>query len=279
MKLRYSLDDGEAYEFAPGLVMLPELTWDCWMAESWFSVDAKEPVAYTLVEVVEALDMKPSDMNGLADPYVKGQLGAYRFRTKTQKKTLSPKWQEEFKIPITAWESPNLLIMQVRDKDHFVDDILGSMILEMERNTTYGCRLQNIKQDRLHITIEITEVDPKFSEPPCDSDTSTNELQETSFIPDPAQKVARAGPVADELEPIDVEGQRVTGIWVHHPVEPPKRQAVGPESPSKKKVKDVAKSILKHAGNSARSMKHALSGKGSKMRRDAEFLGMGWGYL
>nr|GEX70606.1 C2 domain-containing protein At1g53590-like [Tanacetum cinerariifolium] len=302
-------------------------------SESWFSVDAKEPVAYTLVEVVEALDMKPSDMNGLADPYVKGQLGAYRFRTKTQKKTLSPKWQEEFKIPITAWESPNLLIMQVRDKDHFVDDILG--------------------------------------EPPCDNDTSTNELQETSFIPDPAQKVASAGPVADELEPIDVEGQRVTGIWVHHPGteipeiwEPRKKNRVpkgsesvessirsgsylddpifsddsvdgnkmsaknrvkrglskiglvlnrtlktddnkarsfkkmdtdnnwesqspsprqnvravnengvtvnlvmdpqnvedgGPESPSKKKVKDVAKSILKHAGNSARSMKHALS--------------------
>ncbi|PWA71550.1 calcium-dependent lipid-binding (CaLB domain) family protein [Artemisia annua] len=356
-------------------------------SESWFSVDAKEPVAYTLVEIVEASDMKSSDMNGLADPYVKGQLGAYRFRTKTQKKTLSPKWQEEFKIPITAWESPNLLIMQVRDKDHFVDDVLGDCSIKINdlrdgKKHDIWLPLQNIKTGRLHITIEVTEVDPKFTEPPCDNDTSNNELQETPFIPDPTQKIANTGPVADELEPIDVEGQRVTGIWVHHPGteipqiwEPRKKDRVpkgsesvessiksgsylddtsfsdenmdgnkmsaknrvkrglskigsvlnrtlktddnkarsfkkmdtdnnwesqspsprqnvravndngvtvnlvmdpqnvedsGPESPSKKKVKDVAKSFLKHAGNSARSMKHVLSGKGSKMRRDAD---------
>lgn len=64
---------------------------------------------------------------GLADPYVKGQLGPYRFRTKTQKKTLSPKWLEEFKIPISTWESPNVLTIEVCDKDHFVDDTLGSV--------------------------------------------------------------------------------------------------------------------------------------------------------
>lgn len=62
---------------------------------------------------------------GLADPYVKGQIGSYRFRTKIQKKTLTPKWQEEFKIPIVTWESPNMLVLELRDKDHFVDDILG----------------------------------------------------------------------------------------------------------------------------------------------------------
>lgn len=65
------------------------------------------------------------DISGLADPYIKGQLGPYRFRTKTQKKTLAPKWHEEFKIPIITWESPNILSIGVRDKDHFVDDTLG----------------------------------------------------------------------------------------------------------------------------------------------------------
>lgn len=63
--------------------------------------------------------------SGLADPYVKGQLGPYRFRTKTQRKTLSPKWHEEFNIPISTWDSPNVLVIEVRDKDHFVDDTLG----------------------------------------------------------------------------------------------------------------------------------------------------------
>lgn len=42
------------------------------------------------------------------------------------------------------------------------------------------------------------------------------------------------------------------------------------DSPDKRKVKDVAKSILKHAGNSARSMKYVLTQKGSKIRCDAD---------
>lgn len=34
------------------------------MAENWFTVDEKEPVAYVRVEVIEASGMKPSDLNG-----------------------------------------------------------------------------------------------------------------------------------------------------------------------------------------------------------------------
>ena len=64
-------------------------------------------------------------VSGLADPYVKGHLGGYRFRTEIQKKTLTPKWLEEFKIPIITWESINVLVLEVRDKDRFYDDILG----------------------------------------------------------------------------------------------------------------------------------------------------------
>ncbi|KAJ0798054.1 putative C2 domain-containing protein [Helianthus annuus] len=93
------------WKFTPGVIS-KDLE-DKLRQEFWFSVNAKEPLAYALAEIVAASDMKCSDMNGLADPYVKGQLGAYRFRTKTQRKTLSPKWQEEFKIPITTWEIGN----------------------------------------------------------------------------------------------------------------------------------------------------------------------------
>lgn len=66
--------------------------------------------------------------SGLADPYVKGRVGPYRFRTKTQKKTLSPKWQEEFKIPICTWDSKNMLVIEVRDKDHLYDDMMGFVL-------------------------------------------------------------------------------------------------------------------------------------------------------
>lgn len=64
----------------------------------------------------------------MADPYVKGRLGSYRFRSKTKKKTLAPKWQEEFKIPIVTWESQNMLTLEVRDKDHVFDDMMGCVL-------------------------------------------------------------------------------------------------------------------------------------------------------
>ncbi|KAJ9551525.1 hypothetical protein OSB04_015570 [Centaurea solstitialis] len=38
----------------------------------------------------------------------------------------------------------------------------------------------------------------------------------------------------------------------------------------KRKMKEVAKSILKHAGNSARSVKHVITRKGSRIRCDAD---------
>lgn len=34
------------------------------MSENWFSINEKEPLAYARVEVIEASDMKPSDLNG-----------------------------------------------------------------------------------------------------------------------------------------------------------------------------------------------------------------------
>ena len=64
-------------------------------------------------------------VSGLADPYLRGKLGAYRFKTDIKRKTLSPTWQEEFKIPIFTWDSPSILNVEVKDKDHFVDDTLG----------------------------------------------------------------------------------------------------------------------------------------------------------
>ncbi|KAK1416686.1 hypothetical protein QVD17_25801 [Tagetes erecta] len=191
--------------------------------ETWFSVDAKEPVGYTLVEVVEGSDMKPSDMNGLADPYVKGQFGAYQFRTKIQKKTLSPKWFEEFKIPIASWESPNLLEIGVRDKDHIFDDTLGDCCVKINdfrdgQRHDMWLPLKNIKTGRLHLAVKVIEAEEKVLEQqPCDDNVPKSEIQieDGSFkLPEKPKNMA-----ADHLEPIDVEGQRETGIWVHHPGE------------------------------------------------------------
>lgn len=197
-------------------------------SEDWFSVDEKEPVAYAKVEVIEASDMKPSDLNGLADPYVKGQLGPYRFRTKTQRKTLSPKWHEEFKIPICTWELPNVLAIDVRDKDPLFDDALGVCTVDINELKDLGRHdmwlpLQNIKMGRLHLAITVLEQNAQGGDCSPDGDTLTKEQIQDSFASDTANRASFSSEsteksrVPDNFEPINVEGQEETGIWVHHP--------------------------------------------------------------
>ncbi|KAK6229183.1 hypothetical protein SCA6_018134 [Theobroma cacao] len=197
--------------------------------ENWFSVDEKQPLAYAKVEVIEASDMKPSDLNGLADPYVKGQLGPYRFRTKTHKKTLSPKWHEEFKIPVGTWETPNVLMIEVRDKDHFVDDTLGKCTVDISdyrggQRHDMWLPLQNIKMGRLHLAITVLEDNSKGRDDAVDGESLNKEDIQNSFATNTADKgpfspaSSKKSPnLSDHFEPINIEGQEETGIWVHHP--------------------------------------------------------------
>ncbi|CAA2973910.1 C2 domain-containing At1g53590-like [Olea europaea subsp. europaea] len=195
---------------------------------NWFSIDAKDPIAYAIVEILEGANMKPSDLNGLADPYVKGQLGPYRFRTKTQKKNLSPKWYEEFKIPICTWELPNVLIIEVRDKDRLFDDLLGNCSVNINdlkdgQRRDVWLSLENIKMGRLHLAVTVSEGDTKCAENACNAESIEKVLKEKSVTDDASQrgssyKLSEKSPkIADKFEPIDIEGQRKTGIWVHQP--------------------------------------------------------------
>ncbi|KAL2483486.1 C2 domain-containing protein [Forsythia ovata] len=196
--------------------------------ENWFSIDAKEPIAYAIVEVLEAADMKPSDLNGLADPYVKGQLGPYRFRTKIQKKNLSPKWYEPFKIPICSWESPNVLNIEVRDKDRLFDDLLGNCSVNINdfkggQRRDMWLSLENIKMGRLHLAVTVSKGNTKGAENTRDAEGFDNEQKRNSVAADAAQRgpsfksSEKSLKVADKFEPIDIEGQRETGIWIHQP--------------------------------------------------------------
>ncbi|GMH05557.1 hypothetical protein Nepgr_007397 [Nepenthes gracilis] len=198
--------------------------------ETCFSVDAKELAAYAKVEVIEGSDMKPSDPNGLADPYVKGQLGPYKFRTKIQRKTLTPNWLEEFRIPILSWESVNVLAIKVRDKDPFADDNLGVCSININdlrdgQRHDMWLPLQNIKMGRLHLAITIIDADGKGMDHQGKEKMSNGE-EKANFI---GTEIDEKGPmisspvlqnsekVADSFEAINIEGQKETGIWVHHP--------------------------------------------------------------
>ncbi|KAL6646763.1 hypothetical protein ACP70R_015457 [Stipagrostis hirtigluma subsp. patula] len=214
---------------APNMLVIDLEKFASESTESWFTVDEKPPIAHAKVEILEGADMKPSDPNGLADPYVKGYLGPYRFQTKIHKKTLNPKWLEEFKIPITSWEAINLLSLQVRDKDPIFDDTLGDCSISINKlrggqRHDIWMALKNIKTGRIHIAVTVLEDEnekvpndeeklcapkgPKSSSPRSSYSSRTNNESESS---DEFRKMS------DEYEPVDIEGLEKADVWVHRP--------------------------------------------------------------
>lgn len=246
-------------------------------AESWFSIDEKEPVAYAVVEVIEAAEMKPSDLNGLADPYAKGQLGHYNFRTKTQKRTLTPNWHEEFKVPIWTWDSPNVLAIEVRDKDRFVDDKMGECSINLSefrdgQRHDMWLSLQKVKVGRLHLAITVTEGNGKVSNETFGED-SLDEYKRESFATDSTDKRSfssvtsdKSPNVADSYEPIDVEGQQETGIWVHRPGS----EVAQIWEPRKGKSRVLDTKIHGEGVDPSGSFKSTASGSCKNDRRNAE---------
>ncbi|PAN05859.1 hypothetical protein PAHAL_1G145500 [Panicum hallii] len=197
--------------------------------ENWFSVDEKPPIAHARVEILEGADMKPSDPNGLADPYVKGHLGPYRFQTKIHKKTLNPKWLEEFKIPITSWEALNLLSLQVRDKDPIFDDTLGDCSVSINKlrggqRHDIWISLKNIKTGRMHIAVTVIEENEKVPNDEEDQDgtpkvgkASTPRSSFSSRTNNESESSDEFRKMSDEFEPVDIEGSEKPDVWVHRP--------------------------------------------------------------
>ncbi|KAG4192415.1 hypothetical protein ERO13_A07G155726v2 [Gossypium hirsutum] len=213
----------------PNMLVVDVLKFASPQPENWFTVNENQPRAHAKVEVVEAADMKPSDSNGLADPYVKGQLGSYRFKTKTHKKTLFPKWHEEFMIPISSWKSPNVLVIEVFDKDHFVDDTLGKCTVNIHdlrggRRHDMWLTLQSGKTGRLHLAITVVEDNTKGNNGTVDAE-ALNKEDTQKALPAKASDKGSSSPVPskkpqnlpDHFEPINIEGQQETCIWFHQP--------------------------------------------------------------
>ncbi|XP_057854356.2 C2 domain-containing protein At1g53590 [Cryptomeria japonica] len=199
---------------------------------NWFHLDGRPPLAYAITEILEADDLKPSDPNGLADPFVRGCLGTYRFKTKIQKKTLNPKWQEVFKIPILSWELPNKLVLNVRDKDYFLDDDLGECTISLN-DLRGGQRhdkwlpLENVKIGRLHLAITISEMDiacKMEDDGQISGDHPTLQQQDMNLKTDVSasesssihSQLNASAPVADEIESINLQGSTDSPIWIHH---------------------------------------------------------------
>ncbi|KAI0842960.1 tricalbin [Hypoxylon sp. FL0890] len=86
------------------------------------------------VDVLDATDLPAADSNGKSDPYVKFELnGQDVFKTKTQKKTLNPVWNEFFEVPVPSRTAAKFSC-KVYDYD-FADkpDYLGGADINLEQ--------------------------------------------------------------------------------------------------------------------------------------------------
>jgi hypothetical protein len=85
------------------------------------------------VEVLDAADLPSADRNGFSDPYCRFVLNEKEvYKTKTQKKTLNPAWNEFFEVPVTSRTAAKF-ICNVYDWD-FGDkaDFLGSAAINLD---------------------------------------------------------------------------------------------------------------------------------------------------
>ncbi|KAJ5778668.1 Tricalbin [Penicillium odoratum] len=87
------------------------------------------------VDVLDAADLPSADRNGFSDPYCKFRIGEDNkdvYKTKVQKKTLHPAWNEFFEIPISSRIGANFHV-DVYDWD-FGDsaDWLGAAPIDLE---------------------------------------------------------------------------------------------------------------------------------------------------
>lgn len=85
------------------------------------------------VDVMDAADLPSADRNGYSDPYCKFKLnGKEVYKTKTQKKTLHPAWNEFFEVQIPSRTAADFKV-DVYDWD-FGDsaDFLGAAVLNLQ---------------------------------------------------------------------------------------------------------------------------------------------------
>ncbi|KAH8737653.1 C2 domain-containing protein [Ilyonectria robusta] len=85
------------------------------------------------VDILDAADLPAADRNGKSDPYCKFELNGQEIhKTKVQKKTLNPTWNEFFEVPVPSRTGANFKVT-VYDYD-FADkpDLLGEADINLE---------------------------------------------------------------------------------------------------------------------------------------------------
>ena len=78
-----------------------------------------------VVRVIEA-NLSPTEVDGFSNPYVTIRLGRQRVKSKVVKKSLNPKWDEEFNFMVDDLNEKLQFLVLSADK-HSSDDFLGHL--------------------------------------------------------------------------------------------------------------------------------------------------------
>eukprot|EP01080_Neovahlkampfia_damariscottae_P007105 gene7105-11268_t len=97
------------------------------------------------VNVVNANDLKASDLNGKSDPYCVLYCGKEKERTKTINNSCNPNWNEYFIMEVHDLEDP--VLFKVYDDDFGKDDCLGEAILT----------LSSLEEEENKVTLELNK--------------------------------------------------------------------------------------------------------------------------
>ncbi|KAI5107508.1 extended synaptotagmin-3 [Silurus meridionalis] len=122
------------------------------------------PRGVVRVHVLEAEDLKAMDtkmmglVKGKSDPYAVLTVGNQRFKTKTIKETLNPKWEEVYEFVVH--EAPGQeLEVELYDEDTDKDDFMGRFNLDFgevkkEREINKWFLLQEIEKGKVHLKLQ-----------------------------------------------------------------------------------------------------------------------------
>lgn len=100
------------------------------------------------VDILDGVDLPSADRNGKSDPYCKFELnGQDVYKTKVQKKTLSPTWNEFFEVSVPSRTGAKFKV-NVYDYD-FADkpDFLGASAIRLDELEPFKASEQSYKLD------------------------------------------------------------------------------------------------------------------------------------
>ncbi|KAJ4977038.1 hypothetical protein NE237_002144 [Protea cynaroides] len=160
------------------------------------------------VRAIEARNLRPMDLNGSSDPYVRLQVGKQKFKTKVVKKNLNPFWGEEFSFRVE--ELNGELVVSVLDEDkYFNDDFVGQLkvpiakVFDAENQSLgtawYSLQPKNKKSKHkdcgeILLSISLSQSNSGFDQAlPCKGDRAS-QLEEASDLATESPRHSSTGP-------------------------------------------------------------------------------------